>query len=390
MDWLWLLAGYLLGSTPTGYLVVKVMRGEDIRNVGSGNIGATNVGRVMGKPWAVAVAVFDMLKGGLAVGLARIAGIDDALVLALVGLFGVLGHNFPVWLRFKGGKGVATSFGVLFFFHPAAAVLGGLVWYVTMRVTRYVSVASMFSLATAPIWLIIVAAPLPFVMVAVLFDLLTIMRHRTNVGRLLAGTETRVGSGKEELPAEPDPVPDPEPERQQESPVAVLETVVVEEVVPVIPAEPDEMEDFLPAWSECPDAVELEIVVAVAEDVKTPKPAPRKRRKRKAPVPKEESPAVSMEMKLTDDGGNGKVVAASLAAPEVAEKESEKPNPAPRKRRKSKAPVPEGESPAARKETKAAEGIEGEPVVADSEKVPGKPRPVPRKRRKREPLSTES
>lgn len=201
MDWLWLLVGYLFGSTPTGYLTVRFMRGEDIREFGSGNIGATNVGRLMGKPWAIAVALFDMLKGGIAVGLARLVGVDDALVLALVGLAGVLGHNFPVWLRFKGGKGVATSFGVLFFFHPAAAILGGIVWYVTMRVSRYVSIASMFSLATGPIWLIILAAPLPFVVVAALLDVLTIIRHRTNIARLLSGTENKVGPGEPDLSA---------------------------------------------------------------------------------------------------------------------------------------------------------------------------------------------
>ncbi len=115
------LFGYLAGSCPTGFLVAKYVCGADIRAYGSGNIGATNVGRLMGKKWAVAVAVFDMLKGGLAV-LAASCFVQQHALLALTGVCAVLGHNYPVWLGFKGGKGVATTFGVIAFFKLLHAV----------------------------------------------------------------------------------------------------------------------------------------------------------------------------------------------------------------------------------------------------------------------------
>lgn len=115
---------YLLGSAPMGYLVVKIVRGEDIRNYGSGNIGATNVGRVMGKRWAIVVGIFDIVKGGLALLIAKMLGVTSPQVLSIMGVVAVLGHNFPVWLKFKGGKGVATTFGVIFMFHPLASIIG--------------------------------------------------------------------------------------------------------------------------------------------------------------------------------------------------------------------------------------------------------------------------
>jgi glycerol-3-phosphate acyltransferase PlsY len=196
---LWILLGYLVGSCPTGYLVVRLIRGEDIRNFGSGNIGATNVGRVMGKPWSVAVAIFDMVKGGLMILAAWILGVREPWILSLTGVAGVLGHNFPVWLGFKGGKGVATSFGAvaLFdFFDPWPALLGGLVWYGTMKGSRYVSLASMVSLSAVPIFLAFFGADRAYVITAAGLALLTILRHRANIGRLLAGTESRVGTPK--------------------------------------------------------------------------------------------------------------------------------------------------------------------------------------------------
>lgn len=193
MDWLWIAAGYLFGSTPTGYLVVKLLRGDDIRHHGSGNIGATNVGRVMGRPWAVAVALFDMAKGGLAIAFARAFGVGDPSLLALVGIAGVCGHNFPVWLRFKGGKGVATSFGAIFFLHPPSALIGGALWYGIMRLSRYVSLASMLSLSAVPFLLFCFGAPRAYVAAAAVLALLTMIRHRANIERLLAGTESRVG-----------------------------------------------------------------------------------------------------------------------------------------------------------------------------------------------------
>lgn len=188
-----ILLAYLLGSAPMGYLVVKLVKGDDIRKYGSGNIGATNVGRVMGKKWAIAVGIFDITKGGLALLIARVLGVSSPQLLSLLGVVAVLGHNFPVWLKFKGGKGVATSFGVIFMFYPLASILGGVVWYCVMKVSRYVSLASMISLASTPIWLKLFGADTSYIVASSFLAFLTIVRHHANIRRLLAGTEHKVG-----------------------------------------------------------------------------------------------------------------------------------------------------------------------------------------------------
>lgn len=191
---LWALIGYLAGSCPTGYVVVKLVRGADIRNYGSGNIGATNVGRVMGKKWAVVVSVFDMLKGGLAVLAAWALGANH-VTMALTGVCAVLGHDFPVWLKFKGGKGVSTTFGVLAFFdffNPWVALLGGIIWYGVMRYTLYVSVASMLSLTAAAVLTYFFGMDPAYTVATAFLAALTIWRHRENIRRLVHGAESKV------------------------------------------------------------------------------------------------------------------------------------------------------------------------------------------------------
>lgn len=190
---MWVVAGYLFGSIPAGYLAVRFILGEDIRKLGSGNIGATNVSRFLGKKWGVAVAVFDMAKGGIVVLAARLMGVHDPWVLALAGFAGVCGHNFPVWLRFRGGKGVATSFGVIFFWHPVPALAGGLAWYLVMRFSRYVSVGSMVSLITVPVWFLMLGQPAAYSWVSSALAVLAVVRHRKNIGNILSGSEGRIG-----------------------------------------------------------------------------------------------------------------------------------------------------------------------------------------------------
>lgn len=190
----WSVIGYLAGSCPTGYLVAKYIKKADIRGFGSGNIGATNVGRLMGKRWAVAVAVFDMFKGGIVLLIAN-CFIDSPSVLAAAGFFAVIGHNFPIWLGFHGGKGVATSFGVVGFydfFCPWPAILGGLVWFIVMKKTKYVSVASMTGLFSASVLTLVFGMPLPYFLASALLALLSVWRHRANIDRLLNGTESKV------------------------------------------------------------------------------------------------------------------------------------------------------------------------------------------------------
>lgn len=194
MSIVWLALGYLVGSIPTGYLAVRRLKGIDIRTRGSGNIGATNAGRVLGREWAVAIAVFDMLKGGIIVLIAS-RFISGSLVPALTGAMAVVGHVYPVWLNFKGGKGVATTFGVFGFFNffnPLPALLGGLVWYLTLEKTKYVSVASMAGLIVAALLMPVFNMPRPYYVVALLLAALVVWRHRSNIERILCGDEDLV------------------------------------------------------------------------------------------------------------------------------------------------------------------------------------------------------
>ena len=193
---LWLVLGYLLGSLPTGYVVVRTKTGQDIRTVGSGNIGATNVGRVLGKKWAVIVTIVDMLKGGAAVMLCRsFGGADIAVAAAALGA--VLGHNYPVWLNFRGGKGVATTFGTLFFvqmwYSCAAVLLAGILWFLVMKAFRYVSLASLVALVAIAGWFWFFGMHVSFIVLALLLAVLSLWRHRGNVDRLIHGTENKVG-----------------------------------------------------------------------------------------------------------------------------------------------------------------------------------------------------
>lgn len=231
MAWIYLVSaviGYLLGSFPTGYLVGR-RHGIDIREHGSGNIGATNVVRVLGKRPGFLVFFCDALKGLLAVRLAifiaaavrfphpievrdfiggklsvhYLAGVPapSPQVMALAGIIAglacILGHNFPVWLRFRGGKGVATTIGVLLGLMPAAFAVAAVVWGVSFFVTRYVSLSSMFAAMSLPLaawWFTRAAGPMFwFSLVAAL---LIFVRHRANISRLLAGTEPRFARKK--------------------------------------------------------------------------------------------------------------------------------------------------------------------------------------------------
>ena len=196
---------YLLGSIPVGYLLVRIFRHQDIRSVGSGNIGATNVLRTGGKSLGAATFLLDMLKGCAAVWLgAFIAACltpapahRDAQALAA--LCAVLGHMFPVWLRFRGGKGVATGFGVFLVAAPLAALSAIAVFGVILALTRYVSLASVLGAASFPVfaWLLVEGDRPPFFFtVQFAVALLIILKHHQNIRRLLTGTESRFGVQK--------------------------------------------------------------------------------------------------------------------------------------------------------------------------------------------------
>ena len=201
---LWIIISYIIGSLPTGYLVVRFLHKDekgrrdklDIRTAGSGSIGATNVRRVMGQGWAVFVTIVDMFKGALALLLAAHAEMSSPVLVALSAFAAVAGHNYPVWLQFRGGKGVATTYGTMFFVWPyksfAIVLMCGAIWYAVMTSTRYVSLASMVSLLALPAFFWMLDAPLPFICLAAALAALAIFRHRANIARLLRGEENAV------------------------------------------------------------------------------------------------------------------------------------------------------------------------------------------------------
>src|ERR1700748_2959154 len=185
-----LLIGYLLGSIPWGLILTKLAGTQDLRSIGSGNIGATNVLRTGNKGLAAATLIGDMLKGTAAVVLAGMLWGPDAAMIAGLGAF--LGHVFPVWLKFRGGKGIATYIGVLLGLFWPAALLFCAVWLLVAVITRYSSLSALVASIAAPIFL----GWLGHAALAALFALLTLLilyAHRANISRLLAGTEGKIG-----------------------------------------------------------------------------------------------------------------------------------------------------------------------------------------------------
>jgi glycerol-3-phosphate acyltransferase PlsY len=185
------LLGYLAGSIPFGVLLTRWLRGVDVRQGGSGNIGATNVTRVAGKKLGAVVLLLDALKGALPVGLALWLLPELPRAHALVGLAAVLGHVFPVWLKLRGGKGVATALGVLLVLVPAAALAGAATYALVIAAWRVSSIGSLTAgLVAGGVAALTARAPEYFLLTATFF-LFLLWTHRSNIGRLLRHTERR-------------------------------------------------------------------------------------------------------------------------------------------------------------------------------------------------------
>lgn len=188
--------GYFLGSVPFGYLFARAVGGVDIRTLGSGNIGATNVGREIGRGWGILVFILDVLKGFLPAYAALSAG--GAFLGAVAGLAAIVGHNWPFFLGFRGGKGVATSCGVFLALFPLGVLIALGVWLASLALCRYVSVSSMLA-AVALLFCAVTLQREPFgdglilTMLSALAAGLSIVRHRSNIRRLVQGTEDKVG-----------------------------------------------------------------------------------------------------------------------------------------------------------------------------------------------------
>jgi acyl phosphate:glycerol-3-phosphate acyltransferase len=192
---LWLLASYLLGAIPTSYIAGRVFRGIDLREQGSKNLGATNLYRLLGWRFAVPVALFDMAKGAIPV-LVFAPRVSSSDLFALVcGVVAVVGHVYSVFVRFRGGKGVATAAGVMLGLAPAALGVALVVWVVLVFLTGYVSVGSIGAAAVFPLAALFLERPehpeMLWIFAAVAAGIIWL--HRANIGRLLKGTENRFG-----------------------------------------------------------------------------------------------------------------------------------------------------------------------------------------------------
>jgi len=203
-----IITSYLIGSIPTAYIFVWIIKGYDIRKVGSGNVGATNALRVLGKGWGITILLLDIVKGlipVLAIGSflsGRISFIQEYNLFIIIGLSAICGHNWTVFLNFKGGKGVATTFGVLiglaFKIQGLNIVLGltVLAWLFTFILSRIISLSSILAAFSFPVLALILQQPLAVILIGIILSVFIILRHKPNIKRLIKGEESRLSFRK--------------------------------------------------------------------------------------------------------------------------------------------------------------------------------------------------
>jgi len=200
--WVAVAVSYLVGAIPFGLVLVRLFKGIDIRSVGSGNIGATNAARAGGRGLGALVFLCDLGKGWVAPAVFApwLATAGDDVAAVACGAAAVLGHCFPVWLRFRGGKGVATGCGALVALEPLIFLAGGAVWLATVAATRYVGLASILMGVAFPVaaWFLVGEARPALVWGAALLTVLILARHRSNISRMRAGTEPKMGAKRRE------------------------------------------------------------------------------------------------------------------------------------------------------------------------------------------------
>lgn len=186
---------YLIGSIPTGYLIVKAKTGQDIRTIGSGSTGATNVKRVLGKNWFITVMLLDAFKGALPVVLAKAfgtAGLSLGILPVIAAIAVIIGHSKPCFLNFKGGKSVASGVGTIIALNFPAGVVIALIWAAITFITKYVSVGSIIALALSPLIMYLFKAAFASIVYCIFGAVYIIYLHRENIKRLLNGTENKV------------------------------------------------------------------------------------------------------------------------------------------------------------------------------------------------------
>ena len=184
---------YLLGSLPFGYIVGKLFKKIDIREFGSGNIGATNAFRILG-PWLASLVVMgDIGKGILSIYLLKYLNIDSSLILTIAGLAVICGHDWSLFLGFKGGKGIATTFGVVFALNPIISILAVMVWGVVLIISRYASLSSICALISIFIFTILFKQPYEYIVFSAIIIILGIFKHKENIERLRSKKESKFG-----------------------------------------------------------------------------------------------------------------------------------------------------------------------------------------------------
>ena len=194
-----LITSFFLGSVPFGYLVSKYLKKIDIREYGSGNIGTANIFRVLGVRYALLVLIGDCLKGLLAVHFAKLTTIENINLQLLVGLFAIIGHNWSIFLKFKGGKGIATTFGVIMSIYPNIAFISAIIWITLVVAFKFAALGSIASIFSMLILSFIFETPVQFKYFLIVINLLAIFRHRSNIVRLLQHREKKIIPNKDYL-----------------------------------------------------------------------------------------------------------------------------------------------------------------------------------------------
>ena len=184
---------YLLGSIPFGYIVGKLFKKVDIREFGSGNIGAANALRILGPPLASFVVIGDIGKGIFSIYLVQYLNIDNLLILTIAGLAVICGHDWSLFLGFKGGKGIATTFGVIFALNPTISILALIIGGIVVITTRYVSLASIFAVISIFIFTILFKQPYEYIIFSAIIMILGIFKHKENIERLKSKKERKIG-----------------------------------------------------------------------------------------------------------------------------------------------------------------------------------------------------
>jgi len=184
---------YLLGSIPFGYIVGKLFKKIDIRELGSGNIGTANAFRILGPSLALLVLIGDIGKGIFSIYLVQYLNIDNLLIITIAGLAVICGHDWSLFLGFKGGKGIATTFGVVFSLNPTISILALIIWGVVVITTRYVSLSSIFAVISIFIFTILFKQPYEYIIFSAIILILGIFKHKENIERLRSKKERKIG-----------------------------------------------------------------------------------------------------------------------------------------------------------------------------------------------------